>query len=87
MMQPDLVQVPWTIRTSTFTLAKATPRQMDLTTVLGFDQSVLHTKAIYQVEPGRLTYCVGAPGQPRPNEFATKPGDGTTLAVLKRPAP
>jgi uncharacterized protein (TIGR03067 family) len=87
MVAPDLVQVPLTVRTSTFTLTSATPRQMDLTTVQHFDQSELHTKAIYKVESDRLTYCVGAPGQSRPTEFATKSGDGNTLVVLRRISP
>lgn len=84
MVQPDLVQVPLTVRTSTFTLTKATPNEMDLTTVHHFDQSELHTKAIYKMEGDRLTYCVAAPGQPRPTEFTTRPGDGNTLVVLRR---
>jgi uncharacterized protein (TIGR03067 family) len=36
---------------------------------------------IWALEGGRLTTCFGAPGQPRPGEFAGTPGDGRTLAV------
>jgi hypothetical protein len=44
----------------------------------------LHTKAIYLLAGDTLTYCVAAPGQPRPTAFATSPGDGRTHVVLQR---
>jgi len=31
----------------------------------------------------RMTYCVAAPGRPRPTEFLTKKGDGCTLVSLE----
>jgi uncharacterized protein (TIGR03067 family) len=43
------------------------------------DGSPLH--GIWTLEGRRLTTCFGAPGQQRPNEFASAPGDGRTLAV------
>ena len=43
----------------------------------------LHTKAIYKIEGHHMTYCVAAPGQPRPTEFMTKKGDGCTLVSLQ----
>jgi uncharacterized protein (TIGR03067 family) len=36
---------------------------------------------IWALEGKRLTTCFGAPGQPRPTEFASTPGDGRTLTV------
>jgi uncharacterized protein (TIGR03067 family) len=36
---------------------------------------------IWALEGKLLTTCFGAPGQPRPTEFASIPGDGRTLAV------
>jgi uncharacterized protein (TIGR03067 family) len=36
---------------------------------------------IWVLEGKRLTTCFGAPGQPRPTEFASTPGDGRTLTV------
>jgi uncharacterized protein (TIGR03067 family) len=36
---------------------------------------------IWALEGKRLTTCFGAPGQPRPSQFASTPGDGRTLTV------
>jgi uncharacterized protein (TIGR03067 family) len=36
---------------------------------------------IWALEDKRLTTCFGAPGKPRPAEFASTPGDGRTLTV------
>lgn len=36
---------------------------------------------IWALEGKRLTTCFGVPGQPRPTEFTSTPGDGRTLAV------
>jgi uncharacterized protein (TIGR03067 family) len=69
---------------STFALQAGAPPRMDLTTVFEDGRPTLHTKAIYEVDAGTLRYCVGAPGQPRPETLATKPGDGATLVVLRR---
>ena len=74
------------VRTSTFEVIAGAPRKLDLTTLNHADQSRMYTKAIYKLEKGRLTYCVGAPGQPRPTAFATSAADGNTLVVLKRKA-
>src|SRR6266478_315534 len=43
----------------------------------------LHTKAIYEIVGHRMTYCVAAPGRPRPTEFLTKKGDGCTSVSLE----
>jgi uncharacterized protein (TIGR03067 family) len=71
-------------RTSTFKLVAGEKPGIDLTTVYEGDATPLHTKAIYQVAGDTLTYCIAAPGQPRPTDFATAPGDGRTLVVLAR---
>ena len=80
-------------RTSTYTLPTEQPGWIDLTTSNGDPSKLpseqvlgrpLHTKAIYQIEANRLTYCVAPPGQPRPTEFVTKKGDSYTLVSLKR---
>jgi hypothetical protein len=34
-----------------------------------------------------LTYCIAAPGYPRPTAFETRKDDGRTLVTLKRMAP
>jgi uncharacterized protein (TIGR03067 family) len=36
---------------------------------------------VWALEGNRLTTCFGAPGQPRPWEFASIAGDGRTLTV------
>ncbi len=86
MVTTDLVQVQKTTpgRTSTFQVVAGAPLKLDLTTVLHANQTRLYTKAIYKLENGLLTYCVGAPGQPRPRAFATSALDGNTLVVLQR---
>lgn len=71
-------------RTSTFKLVDGEQPGLDLTTVYEGDATPLHTKAIYKVADDTLTYCIAAPGQPRPTDFATAPGDGRTLVVLTR---
>jgi uncharacterized protein (TIGR03067 family) len=71
-------------RSSTFRLTAARPRQIHLTTVDAGSPIPLHTEGIYSLRGGVLTYCVAAPGRPRPTEFATAKGDGQTLVVLKR---
>ena len=59
---------------------------LDMTTLNHGDRSVLYTRAIYELDSDRLTYCVGAPGQPRPGSFTTEASDGNTRVVLKRVA-
>jgi hypothetical protein len=39
---------------------------------------------IYALEDNKLKLCMGEVGQPRPTEFAAKPGSGNTLRVFKR---
>jgi len=73
-------------RTSSFVLIAGQPAAIDLKTTYQGDAVSLHTKAIYKLQGDTLTYCIAAPGLPRPSEFATTPGDGRTLVVLTRPA-
>jgi hypothetical protein len=70
-------------RLSTFVASGATPAGLDLTTVYGHT-TVLHTQAICSAAGETLTYCIAAPGIPRPTDFATAAGDGRTLVVLRR---
>jgi uncharacterized protein (TIGR03067 family) len=53
-----------------------TPMTMDYLLADGKTQH-----GIWALEGKLLTTCFGAPGQPRPTEFASIPGDGRTLAV------
>jgi uncharacterized protein (TIGR03067 family) len=71
-------------RTSTYTLVAGDPAGIDLTTRYQGNPTPLETKAIYTLEGAALTYCVAAPGHPRPAAFATEKGDELTLVVLKR---
>ncbi len=71
-------------RSSTYTVTPSQPARIDLTTIFEDRPPPLHTKGIYSIQGDALTYCVASPDQPRPSEFATRKGDGHTLAVLKR---
>ena len=86
MVSEDLVEVPGTSinRTSRFQVVAGEPMALDMTTRNHGDGMILHTKAIYRLKGNILTYCVGAPDEPRPTEFSTQPGDRRTLVVLKR---
>ena len=81
----SFVQAP--PRISTFKLIAANPSQINLTTIYDDGRPTLFTKAIYELRGDVLTYCVAAPGRARPTAFATTPGDGCTLVVLKRAIP
>jgi hypothetical protein len=74
-------------RSSTYALAAARPGWIDLTTVTPGDPTRLYTQGLYALRGDVLTYCIAAPGQPRPAELASAKGDGHTLVVLKRTAP
>jgi len=57
-----------------------TPMTMDYLVADGQTQ-----RGIWALAEERLTTCFAAPGQPRPTEFTSMPGDGRTLTVW-RPA-
>ena|SRR5947207_2439544 len=48
------------------------------------DNITLHTKGIYSITGDVLTYCIAAPGLPRPTEATTGKWGGYTFVVLKR---
>ncbi len=54
----------------------STPMTMDYMLAGGQKQF-----GIWALEGRQLTTCFGAPGQGRPTEFASTPGDGRTLTV------
>lgn len=39
---------------------------------------------IYEIQGDTLRWCVANPGRPRPEEFASRPGGGQFLMILKR---
>jgi uncharacterized protein (TIGR03067 family) len=87
MVSEDLVEVPTMSlqpRTSFFQVVPGEPMALDMTTRNHTDGSILYTKAIYRLKGNVLTYCVGAPSEPRPTEFGTQSGDNRTLVVLTR---
>jgi hypothetical protein len=99
MATRDLVEVPsksdWaellgdhfpTVQRSSWYKVVAGPVMgLDMITRNHGDGGILHTKAQYVLNGDRLTYCVGAPGQPRPVlAQSTTTGDGNTRVVLKR---
>jgi uncharacterized protein (TIGR03067 family) len=71
-------------RESTYKLTAGLPAQIDMTTIDQGSPAPLRTVGIYDLSGDCLTYCIGAPDRPRPDAFATLPGDGRTLAVLRR---
>jgi uncharacterized protein (TIGR03067 family) len=71
-------------RFSTYRLAAAQPALIDLTTIYQNEATRLLTRGIYSVQDDVLTYCISAPGRPRPADFTTTKRDGHTLVVLKR---
>jgi uncharacterized protein (TIGR03067 family) len=71
-------------RKSAFKLVAGQVPGMDLTTTFEGESIPLRTLAIYELAGDTLTYCIAAPGLPRPSEFATATGDGRTLVVLSR---
>jgi uncharacterized protein (TIGR03067 family) len=62
---------------------KPEPKALDILT----DGNKVTVPAIYEVEGDTLRVCVSPPGKGRPTEFASKPGSGHTLVVLKKVKP
>jgi uncharacterized protein (TIGR03067 family) len=57
-----------------------TPAEIDVRPVNETETAL----GIYRLEGDVLTICTADPGQPRPTEFASRPGLKVTLLVLKR---
>src|SRR3954463_6414348 len=74
-------------RLSVFELAGSQHTRIDLTTASVERPGVLRTEGVYDLAGDALTYCVAAPGRPRPRSFATAKGDGNTLVTLRRVGP
>ena len=59
--------------------ATTKPKQMDATST---EKEVM--LGIYELDGDRYKVCFAATGNPRPSEFASKPGSGNLLQVWKR---
>ena len=69
---------------ATFTLhAATTPKSIDYVIADGPDKGKTQL-GIYELDAGTARFCFAPPGQPRPAEFKTNPGDGRTVSVWKR---
>jgi uncharacterized protein (TIGR03067 family) len=62
---------------------RQSPKTLDYLNIAG-PQKGKTQLGIYELEGARLTVCVGAPGEPRPERFHSAPGDGATLTVWQR---
>jgi uncharacterized protein (TIGR03067 family) len=60
-----------------------TPEAIDYQNTAGSNQGK-RQHGIYEFEGGLLKICVSAPGDARPAQFQSPPGDGRTLTVWKR---
>jgi len=80
-------------QSSTFLAVAGSPPRLELTTIrlelraIRVEETRLHSSAIYDLRGDSLTYCIAAPGYPRPTGFETRKDDGRTLVTLKRIAP
>jgi uncharacterized protein (TIGR03067 family) len=61
----------------------ATPRTFDLLFETG-PEAGNRSLGIYQLDGDTWTICLGLTGKSRPSQFATKPGTGQALEILKR---
>jgi len=59
------------------------PKSIDIKPLEDTDAEKI-IKGIYEIKGDELTVCVSMPGKERPTEFASKPGSGTALLVLKK---
>jgi uncharacterized protein (TIGR03067 family) len=69
--------------------AEEDPKQLDFKYTgtkhredIGPGEDTMH--GIYRFDGDRLRICLGSGGDPRPRDFKTKPGEETTLLVLRR---
>lgn len=64
--------------------SSALPKTVDYRNTAGASKGKTQL-GIYEFEARLLKVCVAAPGDPRPSEFRSTPGDGRTLTVWKHP--
>jgi uncharacterized protein (TIGR03067 family) len=64
----------------------ARPKTIDVTFTDGPEKGKT-SYGIYELEGDTYKVCIGLTGKPRPTEFASKPGSGHVLEVLKREKP
>jgi uncharacterized protein (TIGR03067 family) len=64
----------------------ARPKSIDVTFTEGPEKGK-SAYGIYELEGDTYTVCIGLTGKPRPTEFASRPGSGHVLEVLKRENP
>lgn len=62
--------------------SSASPKAIEYKNTAGTNKGKSQ-RGIYEFEAGRLKVCVAAPGDPRPSEFRSVPGDGRTLTVWR----
>lgn len=62
------------------------PKTIDLTFTDGPGKGQTQS-GIYELEGDTQKICFAKPGQPRPTEFTTKPGNGQMIQILKREQP
>ena len=62
------------------------PKTIDYQMTEGFTKGKKQL-GIYEVDGDTFKSCFGKPGEDRPTEFTSKPGDGRTLSVWKREKP
>jgi uncharacterized protein (TIGR03067 family) len=65
--------------------ATATPRRIDMTFDVGPEAGNMN-RGIYELRAGAWKLCLATRGDSRPAGFATRPGSGLALEVLKRAA-
>ena len=71
---------PQTVMKAAYAVDRAkSPKQMEYRLADGRTQS-----GIWSLEGAQLKTCFGGPGQPRPTELASTPGDGRTFSVWTR---
>jgi uncharacterized protein (TIGR03067 family) len=64
----------------------AHPKTIDVTFTEGPEKGK-SSYGIYELEGDTYRVCIGLTGKPRPTDFASTPGSGHVLEVLKREKP
>jgi uncharacterized protein (TIGR03067 family) len=84
----------WTIKVGDKTVASGIfavdatkkPKEIDIMDESGV-KSEKTKLGIYELDGDTYKFCLGLAGKPRPKEFASKPGSGDSLGVMKREKP